>query len=178
MRRLAERADVLVENFRPGVMENWGLGPQVHAGPAFPLHAGVQPSQDCSRLYLLVAFCACSREDGGMQGQFGLAVCERVGRCMQDLNRDLIYTRISGYGQTGPKASLPGYASVCEAYGGFRWTPKAVINACPERCMLPRYTSGVLGSMAFSSTRSISGDLCALLSPPSQRLRGLPSAGT
>ena len=31
-----------------------------------------------------------------------------------------MYTRISGYGQTGPKASLPGYASVCEAYGGFR----------------------------------------------------------
>ena len=24
------------------------------------------------------------------------------------------------YGQTGPKATLPGYASVCEAYGGFR----------------------------------------------------------
>ena len=40
--------------------------------------------------------------------------------CMQDLKGDLIYTRISGYGQTGPKAVLPGYASVCEAYGGFR----------------------------------------------------------
>lgn len=33
---------------------------------------------------------------------------------------ELIYTRISGYGQTGPKASLAGYASVCEAYGGIR----------------------------------------------------------
>ena len=31
-----------------------------------------------------------------------------------------MYARISGYGQTGPKAQLPGYASVCEAYGGFR----------------------------------------------------------
>ena len=39
---------------------------------------------------------------------------------LQDLKPDLVYARISGYGQTGPKASLPGYASVCEAYGGFR----------------------------------------------------------
>ena len=31
-----------------------------------------------------------------------------------------MYTRISGYGQTGPKATLPGYASVCEGFGGFR----------------------------------------------------------
>lgn len=39
---------------------------------------------------------------------------------LQDLKPSLVYTRISGYGQTGPKASLPGYASVCEAYGGLR----------------------------------------------------------
>lgn len=38
----------------------------------------------------------------------------------KDLKPDLIYTRISGYGQTGPRANEPGYASVCEAYGGFR----------------------------------------------------------
>ena len=30
-RQLADRADVLVENFRPGVMEKWGLGPKVSA---------------------------------------------------------------------------------------------------------------------------------------------------
>jgi CoA-transferase family III len=41
----------------------------------------------------------------------------------QDLKPGLVYTRISGYGQTGPKASLPGYASVCEAYGGLRCSP-------------------------------------------------------
>ncbi|KAK9831410.1 hypothetical protein WJX81_002598 [Elliptochloris bilobata] len=64
-RRLAQKADVLVENFRPGVMEKWGLGPQ-------------------------------------------------------DLSPELVYVRISGYGQTGPKAPLAGYASVCEAYGGIR----------------------------------------------------------
>ncbi|GAB4815984.1 hypothetical protein N2152v2_003030 [Parachlorella kessleri] len=73
VRRLAGRVDVLVENFRPGVMEGWGLGPK-------------------------------------------------------DLKPELVYTRISGYGQTGPKAQLPGYASVCEAYGGFRH-----INGYPDR---------------------------------------------
>lgn len=66
VKKLSEKSDVLIENFRPGVMERWGLGPN-------------------------------------------------------DLSDRLIYTRISGYGQTGPKASLPGYASVCEAYGGFRF---------------------------------------------------------
>ena len=66
VRKLADNVDVLVENFRPGVMEKWGLGPK-------------------------------------------------------DLPSKLVYTRISGYGQTGPKAPLPGYASVCEAYGGFRY---------------------------------------------------------
>lgn len=28
-KRLARRSDVLVENFRPGVLEDWGLGPKV-----------------------------------------------------------------------------------------------------------------------------------------------------
>lgn len=31
LRSLANRSDVLVENFRPGVMEKWRLGPQVPA---------------------------------------------------------------------------------------------------------------------------------------------------
>jgi crotonobetainyl-CoA:carnitine CoA-transferase CaiB-like acyl-CoA transferase len=67
-RRIAERSDVLIENFRPGTMERWGLGP----------------------------------DD------------------LKESNPGLIYTRVSGYGQTGPYASLPGYASVCEGVGGFR----------------------------------------------------------
>jgi crotonobetainyl-CoA:carnitine CoA-transferase CaiB-like acyl-CoA transferase len=73
-RRLADRADVLIENFRPGTMERWGLGP----------------------------------ED------------------LKPTNPDLVYTRISGYGQTGPYAERPGFASVCEGIGGFRY-----INGVP-----------------------------------------------
>lgn len=67
-RRLADQVDVLVENFRPGTMERWGLGP----------------------------------ED------------------LKATNPGLVYSRISGYGQDGPYASRPGYASVCEGIGGFR----------------------------------------------------------
>jgi len=68
VRRLSLKCDVLIENFRPGVMEKWGLGP-----------ADLQAD-----------------------------------------NPGLIYARISGYGQDGPYASKPGFASVCEGFGGLR----------------------------------------------------------
>ncbi|OCH89437.1 CoA-transferase family III [Obba rivulosa] len=69
VRRLAMKSDVLLENFKPGTLEKWGLGPAD----------------------------------------------------LQKLNPSLIFTRVSGYGQTGPWASRPGYASVCEAESGFRY---------------------------------------------------------
>jgi crotonobetainyl-CoA:carnitine CoA-transferase CaiB-like acyl-CoA transferase len=75
VRQLAAKADVIVENFRPGTMEKWGLGP--------------------SDLW--------------------------------QLNPGLIYSRISGYGQDGPYASKPGFASVCEGFGGFRY-----VNGFPD----------------------------------------------
>jgi crotonobetainyl-CoA:carnitine CoA-transferase CaiB-like acyl-CoA transferase len=68
VRRLVQKCDVLLENFRPGVMEQWGLGPADFA----------------------------------------------------DRNPGLIYARISGYGQDGPYAGKPGFASVCEGLGGLR----------------------------------------------------------
>jgi crotonobetainyl-CoA:carnitine CoA-transferase CaiB-like acyl-CoA transferase len=68
VRDLAVQSDVLIENFKPGTMEKWQLGPM----DLKPLHP------------------------------------------------DLIYARVSGYGQTGPYASRPGFASVCEAIGGLR----------------------------------------------------------
>ena len=86
VRQLAERSDVLIENFRPGTMEKWGLGPK---------------DFDAS-------------------------------------NPGLIYTRISGYGQDGPYASRPGFASVCEGMGGIRY-----VNGLPgERPMRMNLSMG------------------------------------
>ncbi len=68
-RELALKSDVLIENFRPGTLEKWGLGPAD----------------------------------------------------LWQQNPGLIYGRISGYGQDGPYASKPGFASVCEGVGGFRY---------------------------------------------------------
>jgi crotonobetainyl-CoA:carnitine CoA-transferase CaiB-like acyl-CoA transferase len=68
-RQIALKSDILIENFRPGTLEKWGLGP--------------------ADLW---------KENPG-----------------------LIYGRISGYGQDGPYASKPGFASVCEGIGGFRY---------------------------------------------------------
>lgn len=67
--QLIDSADVLIENFRPGVMEEWGLGPDV----------------------------------------------------LKARNPALVYARISGFGQTGPYAKKPGFASVCEGMSGFRY---------------------------------------------------------
>jgi len=67
-RELALQCDVLIENFRPGTLEAWGLGPAA----------------------------------------------------LWEHNPGLVIARVSGYGQTGPYADRPGYASVCEGFGGFR----------------------------------------------------------
>ena len=84
--RLSLKCDVLIENFRPGVMEKWGLGP-----------ADLQAD-----------------------------------------NPGLIYARISGYGQDGPYAAKPGFASVCEGVGGLRY-----VNGKPgEAPMRPNLSLG------------------------------------
>lgn len=69
VRRLVAKADVLIENFKPGTLEKWGLSPA-------ELHA---------------------------------------------INPGLVIARVSGYGQTGPYAQRPGFASVGEAMGGLRY---------------------------------------------------------
>lgn len=68
VKRLMNTADVVIENFKPGTMEKWGLGPDE----------------------------------------------------FRESNPALIYARISGYGQTGPYAKKPGFASVTEGFSGFR----------------------------------------------------------
>ncbi|KAK0459374.1 CoA-transferase family III domain-containing protein [Desarmillaria tabescens] len=74
-KQLAIKSDVLLENFKPGTLEKWGLSPEF-------LHPH---------------------------------------------NPSLIFTRVSGYGQTGPWSPRPGYAAVCEAESGFRY-----INGIPD----------------------------------------------
>jgi crotonobetainyl-CoA:carnitine CoA-transferase CaiB-like acyl-CoA transferase len=69
LRQLVREADFLLENFRPGTMEKWGLGYEA----------------------------------------------------LKAINPGLIMIRVSGYGQTGPYAERPGYASVGEAMGGVRY---------------------------------------------------------
>jgi crotonobetainyl-CoA:carnitine CoA-transferase CaiB-like acyl-CoA transferase len=68
-RQLATRVDVVLENFKPGTLEKWGLG----------------------------------YED------------------LEKINPRLIMARISGWGQTGPYAHRPGFASVAEGVGGLRF---------------------------------------------------------
>ncbi|MGI8663097.1 MAG: CaiB/BaiF CoA transferase family protein [Acidimicrobiales bacterium] len=67
-RDLAATADVVVENFRPGTLERWGL----------------------------------SYEELSAQ------------------NPGLVLIRVTGFGQTGPYASQPGYGAIGEAMGGLR----------------------------------------------------------
>lgn len=69
VKQLLKSADIVVENFRPGVLENWGLDPE----------------------------------------------------SLRADNPNLIYARISGYGQTGPYSEKAGFASACEAISGFRY---------------------------------------------------------
>ena len=64
--RLVARADVFIENYRPGTLEEIGLGPDV----------------------------------------------------LLEKNPDVIIVRVSGFGQTGPYAPLPGFGTLVEAMSG------------------------------------------------------------
>jgi crotonobetainyl-CoA:carnitine CoA-transferase CaiB-like acyl-CoA transferase len=76
VKRLVTRCDVVIENFRPGRMEEWGLG----------------------------------FDD------------------LKAVNPRILMARVSGYGQTGPYAPKPGYASVAEGYAGLRY-----VTGFPDR---------------------------------------------
>lgn len=108
LRELSRDADVLIENFRPGVMEEWGLGPDTLLGD----------------------------------------------------NPDLIYSRVSGYGQSGPYAHKPGFASVCEAFSGFRY-----LNGFPEQ-------APVRPNLSIGDTISAMHAVMGILLSLTGRLRG------
>ncbi|NOT63112.1 MAG: CoA transferase [Acidobacteria bacterium] len=76
VKQLATKVDVVLENFKPGTLEKWGLG----------------------------------YED------------------LKAINPKLIMARVSGYGQTGPLSSKPGYANVAEGFSGMRY-----VTGYPDR---------------------------------------------
>jgi formyl-CoA transferase len=70
------------------------------------------------------------------------------------VNPGLIIARVSGYGQTGPDAHKPGYASVAEARGGLRY-----LNGYPGQA--PPRTGISLGD-SLASLYALQGILLAL----------------
>jgi crotonobetainyl-CoA:carnitine CoA-transferase CaiB-like acyl-CoA transferase len=75
-KQLVGKVDVVLENFKPGTLEKWGLGYEE----------------------------------------------------LKAINPKVIMARISGYGQTGPYATRPGYANVAEGFGGMRY-----VTGFPDR---------------------------------------------
>lgn len=69
LKELVRKSDVVIENFRPGTLEKWGLGYKV----------------------------------------------------LKKENPNLIMTRVSGYGQTGPNASKAGFGTPATAFSGFTY---------------------------------------------------------
>ncbi|WP_374229786.1 CaiB/BaiF CoA transferase family protein [Rhodococcus sp. F64268] len=103
-RRLVAESDVVVENFRPGTLEKWGLGYDV----------------------------------------------------LSEVNPGIVLARVSGYGQTGPRAGHAGYASVAEAESGLRHL-NGYPGQAPPRLALS--LGDTLGGMF-----AVQGVLAALLS--------------
>lgn len=102
VRRLAASADIVLENFKPGTLDKWGLSWE---------HLKVD-------------------------------------------NPGLIMLSISGYGQTGPKRNLPGFAAIAEAVGGLRY-----VMGYPDR---PPVRAGVSIGDSLASLYGVIGALLAL----------------
>lgn len=81
----------------------------------------------------------------------------------------LVDTRISGYGQTGPLSSRPGYASACEGFGGFRY-----INGFPgEPPVRPNISMGD----TLAALHAVIGTLLALHEKGQRRSGGSGGKG-
>jgi len=102
VQRLARECDVLLENFRPGLLERFGLD-----------HATVSVD-----------------------------------------NPGIIVTHVSGFGQTGPRASEAGFGSIGEAVGGIRHT-----TGHPDR---PPARAGVSLGDSLAAMFAVIGTLAAL----------------
>jgi formyl-CoA transferase len=100
--RLVAEIDVLIENFRPGTLEKWGLGWE---------H-------------------------------------------LSAINPRLVMVRISGYGQTGPRRNMPGFAAIAEGMGGLRH-----VTGYPDR---PPVRAGVSIGDTLASLYGTVGAVMAL----------------
>jgi succinyl-CoA:(S)-malate CoA-transferase subunit A/succinyl-CoA:(S)-malate CoA-transferase subunit B len=94
-RALAKKSDIICENFRPGTMEKWGLGPA---------------------------------------------------NFKEDID-NLIWFRLTGYGQTGPYKNRPGFARIAHAFGGLTHLSgfPGEIPVTPGSTSLGDYISGLFG---------------------------------
>ena len=102
IRSLVGKVDLVIENFRPGTLERWGLG------------------------------------------------WERL----STINPKLIMVRVSGYGQTGPRRDLPGFAAIAEAMGGLRH-----VTGFPDR---PPVRAGISIGDTLASLYAAIGAMIAL----------------
>jgi crotonobetainyl-CoA:carnitine CoA-transferase CaiB-like acyl-CoA transferase len=102
VRRLVAEIDVLIENFRPGTLEKWGLGWEE----------------------------------------------------LSAINPRLVMVRISGYGQTGPRRHMPGFAAIAEGMGGLRH-----VTGYPDR---PPVRAGVSIGDTLASLYGVVGALVAI----------------
>jgi formyl-CoA transferase len=102
LRELVAKTDILIENFRPGRMEEWGLGYEA----------------------------------------------------LKALNPGLIMVRVSGWGQNGPYAQRPGFASVAESIGGLR-----NLVGDPDR---PPVRTGISLGDSLAGLHAVIGALTAL----------------
>jgi formyl-CoA transferase len=100
--KLVTEVDVLIENFRPGTLEKWGIGWEA----------------------------------------------------LSALNPYLVMVRISGYGQTGPRREMPGFAAIAEGMGGLRH-----VTGYPD---LPPVRTGVSIGDTLASLYGMVGALMAL----------------
>jgi len=99
---VAKDVDIVIENFRPGRMEEWGIG----------------------------------YED------------------LKLVNPRLVMVRVSGWGQTGPYAQRPGFASVAEAIGGLRY-----VMGVPDR---PPVRAGISIGDSLAGIHAAFGALMAI----------------
>lgn len=102
LRQLVKEVDILVENFRPGRMAQWGCGYEQ----------------------------------------------------LREINPGLIMVSVSGWGQDGPYAKRPGFASVAESIGGLRY-----VTGDPDR---PPVRTGISLGDSLAGLHAAIGALTAL----------------